>query len=222
MAFLEIARGLYTKPETVAGTNSDPLDKANTYTTPTLTKVRVRELDVTIDPQLDDENSKYLTGDFTGDESIVGKVPGTLSYSMKFAPGQFILDAEDETANEHSLNYEDFLASSGLNQILITDPLVTPATYTHSQKYLYYPSTAAASNTLTQVVVDKNSDGIGIAQEIVGSINNLTITADGAGAPFTLAFEAAGGVDDVYEISAVDMAKLKFDGANVMETVASK
>ncbi len=221
MAFKTISRALYTKVEATPGTAADPLDRGNAYANPEPIKVRVRELDVTIDPQVDDENSKYLTGDFTGDESIIGKIPGTVNYNIKFAPGQFRKDALD-AANEHGLNYSEFLEGSGLNQILITDDSVAQELYSYPNKYFFFPSVLASDNTLSQTVVDKNANGVGIGYDITGSINNMTLSADGVGAPFKMQFEGAGGVNDVYEISAIDMAKIKFDGANVMRTVASK
>jgi len=227
MAFLSIARGLYTKMETSPGAAANPIGIDHTTgvidaTKVSQTKVRVRELDFTIDPQVDDENSKYLTGDFTGDESIVGKIPGSISYSMKFAPGQFEKDTTNDTSSVHKLNYRDFFKNACLNEIVITDKTVTEAEYSYPQSYLFYPSTAVASETMSQTVVDKDAKGVGIGYDLNGTMSNFTLTADGVGAPFMMKFEGAGGVNNVYEISAPEMKKLKFDGANVMETVASK
>lgn len=213
------------KKESTAGTSSDPLDKTNAYTTPSLSSVRVRDLEVTVSPEVDDEDSKYLTGDFTGDESIVGKLPSSAKFNIKGAPAEWD-SSGGVSANIHRLNYDEALESAGLNLIEIGDGVTADADYTYPKQYLFYPSTDASVNTMTLTEVSKDETGTGIATEVVGGIGNLVIGAEGVGKPISLGFEMMGstasGDDGVWEISSTDMAKLGFDDANVMGTVATK
>ena len=217
--FLTKARALYTKEETSPGTWADPLDETNSYNNPVDSDVRIRELDFSIDTEKDDENSYYLNGTFVGDESIIGKVKGNISYSIKFAPGEFLGTGPTYS---HKLNYDEFLASAALFEEVVYDSSISMASYKYPAKYLFYPTTDAVGNTLSQTVVDKSDDGFGIEYDMKGSVNNLTITADGVGKPLTMKFEGNGGVEQVIEICPDDMDKIKFDAKNVMDTVASK
>ena len=219
--FLEQARALYTKPESNPGVWADPTDSSNNYTNPAVSDVRIRELDFKINPEVDDENSKYLNGTFVGDEAIVGKIKSDISYSIKFAPGEFGGTSSPYT---HKLNYDEFLASAGLLEEKIYDNSASQELkdYKYPAKYLFYPTTDAAGNTLSQTVVDKTDDNTGIQYDLKGSVNNLTISADGVGKPLSLKFEGAGGVEQVIEVAPADMKKIKFDASQVMETVASK
>jgi hypothetical protein len=225
MSFLRSSEGLYAKMEATAGTSADPLDKAGGYTSPNLTDVRIRDLEVTMNPEKDNEDSKYLTGDYTGDEAIIGKIPSDIKFNIKGAPAEI-----DSTGGAgsiiHKLNYSGFVKSAGTELVEISDGVTADADYTHRKQYLFFPTTSGAENTQTFTQVSKNSDDIGIATEIIGAVGNLTIGAESAGAPFKLDFEMMGstaeGEDGVWNIDAVDMAKLKFDDTNVMKTVASK
>ena len=225
MPFLKSSTALFNKKESVAGTSADPLDKANAYASPTLTSVRIRDLEVTVDPEKDNEDSKFLTGDFTGDESIVGKIPSTAKFSIKGAPAEWD-SSGGASANTHKLTYSDMLESAGLEQIEIGDGVTVDADYTHPKQYLFYPTTSASANTMTLTEVVKDEDDTGIATEVIGAIGNITIGADGVGKPFNLAFEMMGstaqGEDGVWSIAPADVRKLDFDDANVMKTVASK
>lgn len=217
MSFSKKGRALYVKPETTAGTWSDPLDRTNNYLNPTLPKVRLTEL--SFDPQVEvnDENFKIIDGTAVGYQSTPGKSTASASYSILLAPGEFEKDAAD-TANVHGLNYLDYLENSGLRSVLITDPLVTPDTYSYAQQYLLFPS-IFDQKTFSQTVVDKDlEDSTGAAFDMIGTINNLTISAESSAAPITMAFDTSGGVEDYYEILPADMAKIKFDIAEVMET----
>jgi len=225
MPFRETSTALFTKPESVAGTSADPLDKANAYASPTLTNTRIRSLEITVDPEKDNEDSKYLTGDFTGDESIIGKIPSTAKFNIKGAPAEWN-SSGGVSANTHKLNYSDELETAGLEFIAIGDGVTDDADYTYPKQYLFYPAMSASANTMTLTEVVKDENDIGIATEVVGAMSNLTIGAEGVGKPFMLNFEMAGstaeGEDGIWNIDAVDTLKLDFDDANVMKTVASK
>jgi hypothetical protein len=225
MSFLRSSEALYAKVETTAGTSSDPLDKDGGYTAPSLTDVRIRDLEVNGDPEKDNEDSKYLTGDYTGDEAIIGKIPKDVKFSIKGAPAEI-----DSTGGAgsiiHKLNYADYIKSAGSDMVEISDGVTGGADYTYRKQYLFFPTTSAAENTQTFTQVSKNESDIGIATEIIGAVGNVTIGAESSGSPFKFDFEMMGstaeGEDGVWNIDAVDMAKLKFDDANVMKTVASK
>jgi hypothetical protein len=201
------------------------LDKAGSYVAPTLTNVRIRNLEVTGEPEKDNEDSKYLTGDYTGDEAIIGKSPKDVKYSIKGAPAEI-----DSTGGAgsiiHRLNYSDHLRSAGTEMIAISDGVTADADYTYQKQYLFYPTTTSAQNTQTLTQVSKDENDVGIATEIIGAVGNVTIGAESAGSPFKLDFEMMGstaeGEDGVWNIDAVDMAKLGFDDANIMKTVASQ
>ena len=221
MGYLTNAMGLFSDVETVTGTTSDPLDKANAFADPVKQDVRVRELSISVDVAKDDENSKYLTGDFTGDESIIGMTTSTIDLSIKFAPGQVTSGASDYS---HDLKYGKYLDSCGLKEVQVFDDVVTSAAYQYGIKHLYYPTIAQYEETMTIDVVERDPGAgkDGIAYESIGCYGDMSLAADTVGAPVTMSFNFMGGLEDVYEVPAVAIPNLAFDDDGVMKTVADK
>ena len=209
MAFLSNAQLFVQKMEATAGT---PVANIEAETV----KVRIRELDFSVSTEKDDENSKYLTGDYAGnDESIIGKKTGTASYSIKFAPAEF---DTAKASNKHTLTYADFLKNAGLQETLVAvtdaDPL--------GGKYVYYPSSSNSEKTATvaRLVQGKNDAGVTKynVETLAGAMSNISIGVDGVGKPFKFSFETMGRVVDVKTVDAIG----GLNEADIMRTVADK
>jgi len=209
MSFLTNAMLFVQKMEATTGT---PIANIETETV----KVRIRELDFSVTTEKDDENSKYLTGDYAGnDESIIGKRTGTANYSIKFAPAEF--DTAKAT-DKHTLTYADYLKNAGLQETKIgatdADPL--------GAKYIYYPSADNAQKTATVARLVKGKNAAGETkynvETLAGAMSNLTIAVDGVGKPFKMGFETMGRVVEVKTVDAIG----GLDEASIMRTVADK
>lgn len=316
MAYLEETMSLHTEVEAQTGVSTDPLDRKNNFQNPAKRDVRIRSLSVSTPPELDDENSKYLTGDFTGDESIVGMKPGTVDFNIKFAPGELnnnaingiaatvslttggtataltpgsyeitqgidftsagsgtglilavtvdstsitsvdgiieggegniatdvltvtqvngepfdtlsatiTIDTVENIAYQHNLNYDKYLATSGLKEVKLFDNSVSESDYQYPVKHLFFPSIQQYENTLSMGIVQKDPKPgrDGIFADMKGSIGDITLTADTVGAPFTMAFNYNNGVEEVDDIPAAQMGNFLFDDDSVMRTVADK
>jgi len=208
MAFLNTSALLIQQLEVTAGTAIPNMETVDT-------SVRVRELDFSLDISKDDESSRYLTGDFAGnDESIIGMKTGTASYSIKLAPGEYtpVVTVDDA---EHKLNYKDYFANAGLELVEIG----TDATDDTEGLYAFYPSADQASNTATVARILRDSDSSTSSLEtLAGCMSNLTIAVDGVGSPFTASFETQGRVENVEDVITANVSG--FNEANVMRTVA--
>ena len=223
MSYLDTSRGMFTKEETTAGTSSDPLDRDNSYANPEKQDVRIRELSVSIENQKDDESSKYLTGDFTGDEAIPGISSGTLDYTIKVAPAESYEDPQSAGTYIHKLNYDKYLKNSSLREVVFYDTggAASLGAYEYLAQRVYYPTIERTEATYTNTVVDKGSvTQDGIAYEFTGCMSNFTLSAESVGAPFMLEMSTQGAVGSVFSVPAVDMPNLAFDDTNVMKTVA--
>lgn len=206
MAFLSTSRAIFTGLETTAGTGKD-LSSA-------VMNNRIRELDFKVETQVDDENSKFLSGDLSGDdESVVGKSTGSASFKIKLTAGE---SAGTTGAYTHKLTYSDYLQNAGL-----VEKKIGCVAGTQYGTWLFYPSVANSSKTMTIAVVDKDSTkATAIWNEIIGAISNVTIGADGVGSPWVASFEATGRVDEIKSVDVVDIPA--FDDANIMRIVADK
>lgn len=197
--------------ETTAGT---AVQDIHTKTT----SVRLREMSFSKDVAKDDENSKYLSGDFSGnDESIIGTKEATATYSLKVAPGVYYETTVGSGTYEHMLTYEDYL----LNSCLGKTEVGTATTDNTAGLYIFYPSVANAEKTITGALLlsDPNA-GKTHVQELAGGISNFTLKVDGVGAPFTLDFETKGKLENVYDVDTTAIGG--FNDTGVMRTVADK
>ena len=179
------------------------------------TNVRVRELEMSLETEKDDESSRYLTGDFAGnDESIIGKKMGTASYGIKLAPGEYIPDPSG-LAVGHQLSYKNYFGNAGLNVIEVDTEVTTNA----SGLYAFYPSADKASQTATVARIMRDSDtNKSMVETLAGAMSNFSINVDGTGSPFLANFETMGRVESVEDVDTSTVAG--FDEANVMRTVA--
>jgi hypothetical protein len=176
--------------------------------------VRVRELDFSVETEKDDENSKYLTGDYAGnDESIIGKSTGSASYGIKVAPGQY---NEDVVTGKHTLQYAPYLQNAGLT---MTGVGVADTDENANGIYVFYPSSdnSAKTATVARVVKDSTATTGKYHLEILrGAMSNFSLSADGVGMPFTFKFDTQGAVEGVVAVEAIT----GLDEANIMRTVA--
>ena len=213
---------LYTKAESTAGTNSDPLDKANAYASSVDLDTRFRSTEVSVTQNFDNEDSKYSNGGDSGDEAIPTTTVADAKFDIKFAPGEFIRDSSNDTDNVHRLNYAKFLQSAGLDMVKVTDATVTDAANSYPNKYVFFPSIKKAEETVTQTAVYTNTDGEGKAMDIVGLMYNFSLTAGGTAASLTFSFDGQGQGNESYDISLSDMQKIGYDPSKVMDTIASR
>ena len=210
MSFLTSTQILIHELEATPGTGITPIESY-------ATSERVRELDFSMEVSKDDEASKYLTGDYAGnDESIIGMKTGTASYSIKVAPGE-IRPTSTSGVYSHVLTYKDYLANAGLE----VTPIGTASSDATPGTYHFYPSATKASATATVARISKDSEFDAPAsgymiEKLVGAMSNLTISVDGVGKPFTMAFETQGAVDSVYNVPVIS----GFNEAGINRTVA--
>lgn len=228
MAFRTNTKQLFSKAESAFGTFANPIDHtitgiSATIGTPVKQNVRLMDVEFSIDPE--SESTTFLTGTAAQSYDLIGKKPGTLSYSMLIAPGEFIKDTLD-AANSHIFEGASYWNSVGCNVEEIKDPLVSKVLYTYPMKYIVYPTVDAWEKSLSFTGVVKNtSNGKGYGQDFYGVMSNGVISTAGVGKPVSLKFDAKGGTgDDTYDIAAgaTGMDKIVFDPANIIKTVANK
>ena len=198
-------------------------DNAGVYKTDAETtdpNVRFREVDCSVEVESEDD-SRYLTGDWgSTDENLTGVEMGTISYSLKLAPGEF----KDETSPsagdaEHRLNYTELLENGGLKVVEKgTSPTDTaPGTYT------FFPSKTQASKTASfaYFMTESTSSGLnGRVEALRGVMSSLTLSVDGRGAPFLINGEGNGAVEKIEDIDEVDIPT--YDDSTTTRTLGDK
>ena len=222
MAFLKKNRALYVKPETSSGTFNDPLDRANSYANPSTLAIALSELDFTANVEFDNSGSKIIGMGDAKQAGIAGKAKADITYSGNYTPPEFIKDTTGDIANKHTNPYAEILKTAGLDFIEITDDTVNEAVYSYPNKYVFYPVSNCAGQTISQTVVDKNCEGVGIAYDVKGCTNDLTISADGVVKAFKMELKSSGGLEATTEISPTDMNLIKFDISKIVDTLPSR
>lgn len=158
--------------------------------------VRVRNLALgALTVEMDNEASKFATGDHTMDEAIPGVKKGEISFDVKLAPGIW-----SYTGIEHTrMPVDKLLKASGLNSTYVYGATGAPGSYE------YTPTRSADANTITAAIVDIET-GLapkGIEYKIAGAMGTLSIGCEGTGKPFMANFKFSGKIDGVTELVSI-------------------
>lgn len=175
--------------------------------------VRFRELELSaLTAEMDDEASKFATGDHTMDEAIPGLKKAEISLGVKLAPGE-LTPGPSATAGVSKLPYGKMLETAGLVGTYTGD-LITTGSYT------YVPGRAGDSITATVGIVDIESGSApkGIQYKIAGAMSTLSIGCDGTGKPWMASFKYQGKIDSVTELSTIPV----YSDDDGLQTLADK
>ena len=183
--FLTSFRRMASKAETVPGTAETLADADN--------NVRVWDLAVgALDVPMDQDPSKYATGDFGLGEAIPGPTSAKVSFTTKFSnlpTGASISAAGTEP------NWTKFAKAAACETSAVTNQ-------SWGAGYAIYPDADSAEDTLTIGVYDKErgSSPSSLEFEFVGCIGNGVISTEGTGKPYNIAWEYTGGLNDIADI----------------------
>jgi len=174
MAFNIAKKILVCKQEAVNGT-AEALANADF-------DLRMREVEFTPDIQGGDEDSKFATGDYGEDTAISGIQGATFTSMTKMSQGSAI----DTAPKWDKLAYGCGLVGTSYA----------------GTGYGWQPLQAGDKQTLTFSKVEISDDGtpVGLASSTAGVMGNLTIGAEGVGAPIKFNYEWKGkffGLTDV-------------------------
>lgn len=174
MAYNIAKKILVFKRESVAGT---PETLANSDF-----DVRAREVEMTPDIQGGDEDSKYVTGDYGEDIAISGIQGASITTMTKMSQASAIDSAP---------KWGKLAEACGL-----------VGTSYAGVGYGFEPLQAGDKQTLTMQEIDISDDGtpVGLASSFAGVMGNMTIGAEGVGAPIKLNYELKGkfsGISDI-------------------------
>lgn len=159
--------------------------------------VRIRNPEVTLNVEIDDENSKFGTGDHAEDEAIAGMQSATISFSVKmnYAGDVTTQPAWWKLANACGLKSVGWNAGSevAVGSAVHGISLVPRKEMDESTMTFYYFNEEVGSSPTTMI------------SKFVGCIGNMTISADNVGAPVMANFTFQGKLSDIVDGSALDM-----------------
>ncbi|MCF8012579.1 MAG: hypothetical protein K9L56_15015, partial [Clostridiales bacterium] len=213
MAFLKNSELMNFALEDTSGTYKSDVETINP-------NVRFREVDVSVEVESEDD-SRFLSGDWgSADENLSGAKMGTINYSLKVAPGEFVdetsLDAGDA---EHSLNYKELIQNQGMKMV----EKGTTATDTTVGSYTFFPSKSNASKTMSfaRFLTESTASGLnGRVEAFKGGVGSFTLEVDGRGAPFMFNSEVNVAVEKIEDVAEVDIPE--FDDSTVNRTLGDK
>jgi hypothetical protein len=160
--------------------------------------VRMRELELaSLTVEMDDEASKFATGDHSMDEAIPGVKTAEIAFNIKMSPGE-LTPGPSATAGTSKLAYDKVLETAGLIKSYTGD-LITAGTYT------FVPGVAGDTITATLGIVDVESGSSpkGILYKIAGAMSTLSFGCEGTGKPFVANLSYTGKVDSVSELDTI-------------------
>jgi hypothetical protein len=170
--------------------------------------VRVRNLELSnLEVNIDDESSKFASGDHTHDNAIVTTKRAGTSFGIRLAVGYF--DYLDGGLVGGNLPYGKFLEGCGLVSSVI-DPTDEA---TSDGIFKFVPAMAGDENTMSVEFFDQDAN-IADNIQIAGAMSNLTISADASGSPILANFDFSGKINAVQPVSPV----VYTDDPNAVET----
>lgn len=183
--FISAFKVLVGKPESVAGT-AETLADADF-------NVRVWDPAVgSLDVPMDQDPSKYATGDFGLGEGIPGPTSANISFNTKISNTSGVLIP----------GWTKFMTGCGVSGIY--------ASGTWGHGVVLFPSKYLAEKTMTLGVYDleRGQNPSGIHFEFAGAMGNATISTEGTGKPYMVAYEFTGGLNDITDVLESDIPEL--------------
>jgi len=180
--------------------------------------VRVRSVELsTLQVEFDDESSKYLTGDHTGDESIAGVARGVIDFTIKMAMGEMTFATSGATTSTPKLPYSKYLESAGF-----TVSAVPATSYGSNTGYWeLYPEKEAdeLTSTIALYDIETGATGVGIEYKLAGCVGgSFKLGVESTGKPFMGSFSMQGKVSDVANVAHANIPT--FDDDAVLSTLA--
>lgn len=160
--------------------------------------VRMRGLELSsLTVEMDDEASKFATGDHTMDQAIPGIKKAEVTFNIKLAPGE-LTPGPSATAGTSKLPYAKCLETAGLVGTYVGDKITSGA-------YKFVPGRAGDSITASVAIVDVESGSSpkGIQYKIAGAMSSLSIGCEGTGKPWVANLKYQGKVDGVTELTTI-------------------
>jgi hypothetical protein len=147
--------------------------------------------------EMDDEASKFATGDHTMDQAIPGIRKAEITFNIKLAPGE-LTPGPSATAGVSKLPYAKVLETAGLVGTYVGDKITSGA-------YKFVPGRAGDSITATLAIVDVDSGAnpVGIQYKIAGAMSSLSLGCEGTGKPWVANLKYSGKVDGVTELTTI-------------------
>lgn len=197
MALITELRTIATKAESVAGT-AEALASADC-------NIRLNEFNLSLDVPMDQSPAKYLTGDFGLGEGVPGPQMAKFSFTNRFVgktagaePNWFKLA---KTAGLHVSGYNASLGSG----------------------YILFPTPLAVGSGLTIGVYDTDGGIVssGWYYKGAGGVGNCTISTEGAGKPYKMAWEYTCAIDTVGRIAKASIPVLTGADTEIPDTFVS-
>jgi len=179
--------------------------------------VRVRSVELSdLQVEFDDESSKYLTGDHTGDESIAGVARGTIDFSIKMAVGEMVFADALDTTPTPKLPYDKYLESAGFTVE------VTPADdYAVADGYWELLPEKEADELTSSIAlydIETGATGEGIEYKLAGCVGTFKLGVESTGKPFMGNFSMMGKVSAVQKV--LHAALPSFNDDDCLSTLA--
>ena len=187
MEYLTSLRRIASKVESTPGTAESLTDAEN--------NVRVWELAIgSLDVPMDEDPSKYATGDFGLGESIPGPTSAQVTFRTKLV--------NNPTATGTAPHWTKFAQGCGCEVSTYSGAL--------GQGWVVHPYKYNAEQTLTVGVYDleRGTDPSGLFYEFAGCIGNCTVSVEGAGKPYNMAWEFTGALNDITDVVEADIPEL--------------
>ena len=149
--------------------------------------VQVRNPELTLNVEVDDENSKWARGDHGEDHSIQGVQTATTNFAVRCVTG---LPVTTEPM------WSKFLKACGQKEVLYAET-----------GYGWQPLKEYDNKTMTIWVYDvqQGATPSAVVYKLKGCMGNVTIGADGVGKPWLAAFAFQGVVDSVVDVTTADI-----------------
>jgi hypothetical protein len=187
MEFLTSFRRIAAKAESVAGTAETLTDAEN--------NCRVWELAIgSLNVPMDEDPSKYATGDFGLGESIPGPTSAQLSFRTKLV--------SNPTATGVEPHWTKFIKACGCE--------VASYSGVYGQGWVVYPYKYDAEKTLTVGMYDleRGTSPSGLFYSFAGAVGNCTISTEGVGKPYNMKWEFTAGLSDISDIDEASIPEL--------------
>lgn len=184
--FITAFRQMASKLETTPGTAETLTSQDN--------DVRAWDLQVgALDQPMDEDPSKYANGDFSLGESVPGPSSAKISFRTKWAADTD--NATSAAAGDEPRWTKFFKAASCETSAVVNEGWGTG--------FAIYPDAASAEDTMTIGVYEKErgSSPKALFFSFAGAIGSPSLTVEGTGKPYNVAWEFTGGLSDISDLA---------------------